>query len=104
MAKSRVGDIGTLIEITTGADLTAAIATTIKVRIYRLEKPQPFERIMQWTATIKEPATAGILQHTIQAGEFAEAGEYSIAAHIVFEDGSQYTGDTARFTVYDVFK
>lgn len=103
-AKSYVGDVGTLITLATGADLTEAETVIIKVRIRREENVREiFERFIDWSASVRSPATSGVLEHIIQQGEFAESGEYSVAAYVVFSDGSRYTGETATFTVHETF-
>lgn len=105
MAKVYVGDIGTRIEVHTGADLTEAATASLKVKVSRQEdRWLVFTALMDWPAIVQEPPEDGIIEHVILAGELAEAGEYSINAHVTFEDGTSYTGETATLTVSPLFE
>lgn len=97
MGKSYKGDIGTLIQVDVGADLTDATTTNLKVK-----KPSGGDADT-WPATITTPKTLGLLEYSIQASDFDEVGVYILIAEIDFSDGGHFAGEPARFTVFDLF-
>jgi len=96
MGKTYVGDVGTLIRLATKVDLSEATTKIILVR-------KPTQAKVQWPAEVLPPASGGIVQYAIQAGDLNEAGEYKVAASVDFSNGTHYTGETATFKVYDIF-
>ena len=94
--KTYVGDMGTIIKLRTKVDLTDAQAMAIRVKV-------PGNGEKQWPAEVDGPASGGVLQYTITSGDLSVAGEYKVAALVSFTDGSRYTGETATFTVYEIF-
>jgi len=105
MTRIYVGDVGTRIEVDTGADLTEAENALLKVKVFRQEdKWTTFTAYMDWLAIVQEPPEDGVIGHVVIAGELTEPGEYSINACVNFEDGSFYTGETAKLTVSRLFE
>lgn len=92
MAKVYVGDIGTLIKLSTGVNLTDATDQSI---FYK--KPGGTE--IEKAALVESPASSGIIYFTLADGDFDEAGEYKFQAWVEFPSGEWY-GETATLTVY----
>jgi hypothetical protein len=70
--KIYVGDIGTVIDLDCGVDITSATDQKIKVK-----KPDDTEE--DWTASIQGTDT---LRHVVTSGEFDQAGRYYFQAYI----------------------
>lgn len=103
MAKVYVGDTGTQINVLTKTDLEDMSNAELKVRITAETDQGTVVSLATWPASLKGLAKDGIIEHVSQKSDFAVAGSYAIAAHVTFTDGSEFTGETARLTVYDVF-
>lgn len=105
MAKVYAGDVGTKIQIDTATDLSDAELVSLSVKIVRtLDDHSTSVSYADWSADILDPPTEGLLEHVIQQGELALAGEYLIAARVSFQGGAALTGETAMLNVYGPFE
>jgi hypothetical protein len=87
-----VGDVGTLIKVDVGQDVTGATNTTLKV-----EKPDG--TLVSWTATVN----GQYLEYTVIAGDFDQAGRHYLQAALTFS-GWTGLGETTTFILYDPFR
>ena len=92
MTKHYVGEIGTVIIVDCGVDITGATPTTIKVK-----KPDGTE--VEWTATIYD---SNYLKYTTISGDFDQSGTYVLQASLTLT-GWIGLGDVATFEVYSAF-
>lgn len=90
------GDYGVPIEVSVGIDLTNVIVKKLKVL-----KPNGIKA--EWTATVKSPATDGVLTYTTVDGDFDPSGVYKLHAYVTFT-GKIYTGQVASFRIYDLWE
>jgi len=85
------GEIGVLIQLETGNDMTGA--TSIKIRA---SKPGP--ACVEWTATaVDGEDTNSMAQYTTIAGDLIE-GTYEVMVHVTATNG-EWFGDPFTFTV-----
>ena len=98
MPKVFVGDVGTHIEVLTGADLTDTTAVALKVR-----RSTALTTYVTWVAVVKDPPGSGIIEYVTKTGDLSEPGEYAVAAHVTFSDKTCYTGEVAILTVSPLF-
>jgi len=89
------GDYGTVLQVSTGIDLTDATGTQIKITF-------PDNTVNSYSATIQNPATDGILLYTSVQYDFVQLGTYKIIADITF-GGAHFSGQVDTFDVQDVF-
>ncbi|UJX41683.1 hypothetical protein K9F62_02995 [Desulfovibrio sp. JY] len=86
-----VGDIGTVIVLDVGQDITGA---TVAMRVKK-----PDGSIVTWDAVVTDDATG--ISHTIAAGELNESGIYRVQAVVALADASwSGSGDWANIEVY----
>jgi hypothetical protein len=91
--KHYVGEIGTEILIEADSDISAASGVWMEVK-----KPDGIT-IEEWSATI----VSGIyIQHIVEAGDFDQAGEYSVQPYIAMSGWAGY-GETDTFKVHKKF-
>jgi len=92
MGKSFVGDIGTIIHIECGRDVSGATGVLFKVK-------KPDATTADWT-----PAISGTtaFNYTIQAGDFNQAGTYKIQWYGTLGTWTG-RGETAEHVVYPTF-
>lgn len=83
-----VGDVGTLLRVDVGTDITGATTHQIKYT-----KPEGDRGV--WEAIIN----GQYLEYTSQADDFDQAGDWTIQAYVVTSAGSWH-GRSGRFTVY----
>ena len=93
MSKIYVGDVGTSISLNTGLDLTGATVTDIYVK-------KPDGTLVTWTGTVTDDTC---ITRVTQAGDLDQKGVYYVQAKLSL-GGWVGRGETANFTVYDVFK
>lgn len=93
--KYYVGDLGTVITVSTGNVLTGATTTDLKV-----QKPDGTEVV--WTGTI-DPLNNQRIVYTIGVGDFDQSGRYRLQSFVAFPSGS-WLGNTAEFTVAEPFR
>lgn len=96
MGKIYVGDVGTTIRVSTSYDLTNVTLAQLRFR-----KPDGSDMVK--VATVKSPATEGILEYTTVADDLDDAGHWLVQPRIVESDGSIHLGSTARFTVNEQY-
>ena len=95
----RVNDVGTTLTLTiedggTVVDLSSASALTVTMR-------KPLGTVLVKTGTLVTDGTDGKMKYTTIAGDFDEAGSYSIQAKIVVPAGTFYS-DMAQVDVAGV--
>lgn len=95
MSKHYVGDVGTIIHVETGHDLSAA--TTLELRVTK-----PSGDAVTWTGTVAGDDDT-IIQYIAKTGDLDEAGTWKIQAYVASPDWTGL-GDTAAFTLYGPFK
>jgi len=88
-----VGEIGTVITVDCGCDISGATVKSLKVR-----KPDGTE--VSWTATIYN---SNYLRYTTISGDLNLAGTYYIQAYVTFS-GWTGRGETAELVIYENFE
>ena len=88
-----VGEVGTVITVDCGSDISGATGTILKVR-----KPDGTE--VEWTATIYD---SNYLRYTTVAGDFNKAGTYHVQAHLTLAGWTGH-GETAEFPIYEEYE
>lgn len=94
MSKAYVGDIGTIIQLDVGTNVTGATSITVECI-----KPSGIES--HWPAVIG--VNPNTIEHTILPGEFDEVGVYLIQAKLSLGSGT-WRGETVKLTVFDKYK
>lgn len=96
MAKAHQNDVGTVIRLETGVDLTSATAQHIKVL-------EPDGTEVQWAATVEAPATAGVLTYTCTADDLDQAGTYELHAYVEF-GSNLWLGELVKLKTFAKFE
>lgn len=91
--KIYVGDIGTVITLDTNETISNATTTDIKVK-------KGDGTVTTWSGSLSGTDS---VEYTVIDGDLSCSGVYKIQAYVVMPDWSGL-GETAEFTVYDVFK
>jgi hypothetical protein len=86
MSQVFVGDVGTIIQLETGVDLSSATTVTIRVK-KKGEKHQI--SVEEWTGTV---ASTTKVRHVSAAGDFDVAGTYLLQAHVLMPSWEGYGG------------
>ena len=87
------GDLGTVIRLTTGIDLTGNSLLQIWIK-------KPDGTFYQRTASVVGAASDGIIEYTTISVDLDEAGTYSTQAHVEFSAGAQkFNGTISEFDV-----
>lgn len=89
MGKVYKDDIGTVIDLDAGEDVSAASS----LRIYYTK---PSGTISFWTATLQGTS---LLRYTVQSGDLDEAGVWALQARVVTAGGT-WRGETVKLRVY----
>ena len=92
MSKNYVGDIGTVITVDCGIDISDATTTELKVQ-------KPDGTLVTWSASV---ANNNFLKSVITDGDFDQAGFYALHSSVVTPDWSG-VGDVVYFKVYDLY-
>jgi hypothetical protein len=92
MNKVYVGDVGTIITLDCGEDISSATTREILVR-------KPDGTLMTWTAVASGPNG---IAFTAQADTLDQAGKWKLQAKIVLPTGN-WKGQTTVLTVYPSF-
>ena len=95
MAKIYVGDVDTILTVETNSVLTGASATNLKIL-----KADGTE--VTWTGAINGAVNTQI-DYTFVADDISVAGDWFLNSFITFAGGSQWTGETVKFPVYNPF-
>lgn len=90
--KPYVGDIGTLIEVETGVDLS--VVATLEIRVVK-----PNGTTDEWTAT-KSSSNDSIAQYTIIADDFNVAGTWTGQIYVSFDADNTWFGRTFSFELF----
>ena len=85
--KSYVGDIGTVIEVNMGDDISAADLVELHVK-------KPDGSLDEWTGTIYN---SNYIKYTIIEGDFSVAGVYTINPYLEF---AAWQGSGEPVTIY----
>ena len=91
--KAYVGDIGTVILLDCGVNVSSATVQKILVR-----KPDKTEH--EWSGTIEDD---NYLKYVIIADDFDQKGDYLLQAYIE-TPAWQGKGETVKLTVYEKFR
>ena len=99
MARIYLGDIGTVLKVTTGYDFATDASATCVLKVLR-----PGDTTAQtWDGTVSSVASeksAGVVRHYIQPGALSGAGTYKVQALVSEGDGTnQWYGQTAQFVI-----
>jgi hypothetical protein len=89
MGKIYVGDIGTLISLDTGVDLTAAISVAILAI-------RPDGSKVVWIGF----GLGTVINYTAQAGDLSQRGDWRLQAQVVLPSG-KWSGETVILTVHN---
>ena len=92
MTKAYKGDVGTLVVLDCGTDVTAATARSVAVR-------KPDGSTTSWTASASGTTA---IQYTIDADDLDQSGEWRLQA-VVTIGATVWRGETARLQVYPAF-
>jgi hypothetical protein len=92
MSKVYVGDVGTIIVLDCGRDVSAATARAIEVR-----KPSGAE--VSWPASASGTDS---IEVTAGVGALDEAGRWKLQSHVTLPSG-QWRGETTVLEVFDPF-
>jgi len=99
MARIYLGDIGTVLKVTTGYDFATDESANCVLKVLR-----PGDTTEQtWDGTISSVAsekTAGVVRHYILPSELAGVGTYKVQALVSEGDSTnQWYGQTAQFNI-----
>lgn len=92
MSKTYVGDIGTVIVLDCGQDVSTASARTIEVK-------KPDQTTVSWTAVAEGTNS---IKFTTVSGTLDQPGEWLLQAKVTIGSGV-WRGETARLMVYTTF-
>jgi len=95
MGKVYQNDVGTIIELSTGVDLTNATVLKMKIK-------KPDGTILTPTATVYGDPTDGKIRYSVVAGDLDLVGDYYVASYVEFGT-EKFTGETAKFEVFPPF-
>lgn len=90
--KPYVGDVGTLIEVEVGTDLSAA-------SVRRIDVTKPDGVTSQWAATVKSGDNS-VLQYTIVSGDFNVAGIWYGQVYVEWDASNKWYGQTFSFELF----
>ena len=85
-----VGEIGTVIIVDCGVDITSSSNTKLKVK-------KPDGTLVEWTAAIY---LLQYLKYTTISGDFNLAGEYFLHSYVETSSGWKGVGETVMFKIY----
>lgn len=91
--KSYVGDIGTVILLDCGTDISAATVTEIRVK-----KPDGLEHV--WSGVME---AVKYVKYVVQDGDFDMKGNYLFQAYVE-TPAWKGLGETVKWQVYEKFK
>lgn len=91
MSKIYVGDVGTLVQVETGQDLTGATSLTLEVR-------KPGGALTTWAAT---PQGTKLL-YISSVESFDQSGIWKLQSRVILPSGA-WRGETAIFEVFPPF-
>jgi hypothetical protein len=92
MAKVYTTDVGTLIKLDTGEDISSGVS---EVKIIAM--PPSEAGAVELTAAVAETTK---VQHTKTADTLDEAGEWELQAEVTYTAGDIYRGEKAVLMVY----
>lgn len=91
--KIYVGDVGTVITVDCGENISAATVMELKVE-------KPGGATITWTASLYG---TDYLRYTIQSGDLDESGTWKIQASVTLPSWSGL-GETDKFIVYEAYE
>ena len=89
-----LGDIGTVITVSTGVDLSAASTAELKIK-------KPDKTVTTWAASVSGGDNTQLV-YTVVADDFDQAGTYKVQAYIVTASWTG-RGNTASFDISNTF-
>jgi hypothetical protein len=92
MSKIYVGDIGTVIALDCGVDLTMASSLEILVR-------KPNDEVVNWVATVLE---LNSVAYATKVNDLDQEGIWKVQSKVTLPDGT-WLGDTTEFEVFRSF-
>lgn len=103
MAKVYIGDIGTVLKITTGYDFSVDTSATCTLKVLRPGDTTVYD----WDATISSTASekaAGVVRHYIDPANLNGAGTYKLQAFIEAGDSTnQWYGQVAQWVIHSLW-
>lgn len=93
MSKNYVGDVGTLLRVEVGTDISDAT-------LVRLYITKPDTTTDTWTGAVSDCGKE--IRYTIESGDWDQDGEYLLQSYVVTPAGTWF-GDTVAFIISDVF-
>jgi len=96
VGKFYTDEVGRVISVSVGIDLTGATIKKILVLKPNGQKPE-------WTGVVTGSAVEGVFSYTTVAGDLNCAGVWKVQAYVE-NSGKKVYGQTATFTVYDKFQ
>jgi len=90
-----VGDTGVVIKACVYHPIYDAAAVKFLLK-------NPRRGLCEITAEVSD-LQKGIIKYVSRTGDFDRAGEYTIQAQVIFNDGHQLTGSSHKFTVHNYF-
>lgn len=94
MSKNYVGDVGTLLRVSVGTDISDA--TTVRLYITK-----PDATTATWVGAVSDCGKE--ITYTILSGDWDQDGEYLLQSYVVTPGGTWY-GDTVAFKILARFK
>lgn len=106
MPKSYVGDVGTIIRVSTGVNLSAADSYVFKVKRPAFGEIEADE--VEWEPSIEGAPVDGILFYEVTDDDFDRPGDYKLQSFVTFPDlthtdGDKWTGSLTIIKVYEVW-
>jgi hypothetical protein len=93
MSKHYIGEVGTVLTLDCGVDISDAT-------VFEIEVTKPNGTTATWTGTLSSTDSIG---YTLQTGDFNQDGIYKLQAHVTSVGGEWY-GETVELYVYDNFE
>lgn len=98
MSNYYVGDVGTVIILDVGTDVSAATAMSIKVK-------KPSGGLVVWDAEVGPVSATGDftkIMHVVAEGEWDEQGSWTIQAYVEIGDWKGH-GDAVKFKLTSLY-
>lgn len=95
MGKIYKDDVGVLIRLNTGVDVSEAESIKIRVRL-------PDGATTEWDA--EEDETTNYIKYLTVAGDLEDDGDYLLQAYVTWGSTSIHRGETYTLTVYEYYE
>lgn len=90
--KTYIGNVGTVVRLDVGQDITAAT-------LLQIEALKPDDTVVTWAGTARDTTK---VEHIVAAGELNMAGDWYLQVKVWFGSNFWY-GESARLKVYERF-